>query len=531
MRTRSADIRPEEWRHVAVSFVGRTPEDNEYTPASRFRIYLDGEEVRTTVRHDGLQNFPAKPERPLAIGFDSFPDSPEFSGQIDEILQFSQALGDSAIARLFERDALESALARAPSANSAAAHSLTKRERRWIARSTLDRESDPQWIALREERNRASQRLLDLERELPTTMVMEENPGMRQTYILQRGHYEARGAPVDAGVPEDWIAPWPEDAPRNRLGLAEWLTQPAQPLTARVVVNRFWQQLFGIGLVKTSEDFGVQSEYPSHPELLDWLAVDFRESGWDVKRLIKQIVLSQTYRQDSKTTRELFQVDPENRLLARGPRFRLPAETVRDQALALSGLLDRRIGGPSVHPYQPEGFYNNMVVGANYPSTVWTQSEGNDLYRRSLYTFWKRTVPHPLMTTFDAPDREVCTVRRSRTNTPLQALALMNDPTFVEASRALAETVLSGSETEPVTRLQRAFQMATGREPDSRESRALSQALDEMLASYDAHPLEAEALLSVGESNVSINHSPKELAAYTAVMSLILNLDETLSKG
>jgi hypothetical protein len=298
-----------------------------------------------------------------------------------------------------------------------------------------------------------------------------------------------------------------------------------------VVVNRFWQQLFGVGLVKTSEDFGVQSEYPSHPELLDWLAVDFIESGWDVKRFLKQIVLSQTYRQQSRISHQLNTLDPENRLLARGPRFRLPAEAIRDQALALSGLLSTEIGGPSVHPYQPENLYKATVVGANYPSTKWIQSEGSDLYRRSLYTFWKRTVPHPLMTTFDAPDREVCTVRRSRTNTPLQALALMNDPTFVEASRALAEKILTESDTGSENRLQHAFQMATGRLPNSEEMSVLVTALEEMETSFRSNPSEAEAFLGVGESDVHSERTPIEIAALTAVMSIILNLDETLTKG
>ena len=255
------------------------------------------------------------------------------------------------------------------------------------------------------------------------------------------------------------------------------------------------------------------------------------ETGWDVKRLLKQIVLSQTYRQQSRIAPDLQTFDPENRLLARGPRFRLPAEAIRDQALAISGLLSPQIGGPSVRPYQPKNLYQGIVVGANYPSTKWVESEGADIYRRSLYTFWKRTVPHPLMTTFDAPSREVCSVRRSRTNTPLQALSTMNDPTFIEAARVLAGKLLAKHSLSPEARLAYAFRLATGRQPNANETSILSKALSDMLASFEAEPEEANALLSVGNSPVSGNHAPASLAAYTALMSLILNLDETLTKG
>jgi len=533
LRTRSAKIRADEWRHVSVSFTGRKEDDNAYTPASRFRIHIDGEEVRTIVRHDGMQDFPKKMDRPTSFGSDYFSNGDQFDGSLDEIQQFDRALSPDEIRSLFEHQALSHIIAKAGRTEPVLqnADRLSQRERNRILSAYLIQYSDTEWQRLQSIRGRTINALLDLDRKIPTTMIMQESEERRDTFVLSRGQYDAHGERVDAGVPEDWIASWPKNAPKNRLGLAQWLTQPNQPLTARVVVNRFWQQFFGIGLVKTSEDFGIQSEYPSHPELLDWLAVEFQESGWDVKALLKRIALSRTYRQESRISTEMQRKDPENRLLARGPRLRLPAESIRDQALYISGLLDGQIGGPSVRPYQPEGFYDNTVVGANYPSTKWIESEGTDIYRRSLYTFWKRTVPHPLMTTFDTPDREVCSVRRSRTNTPIQALAVMNAPIFVESARTLAEAILDSPSESDSVNLARAFQLATGRNPDTQELDTLLSALEEMKDSFKNVPEEAEAYLTVGRRPASEKHPEWKLAAYTAVMSLILNLDESLTKG
>jgi len=533
LRTKSASLQPDEWRHVTISFSGRKEEDNAYTPASRFSIHIDGEEVRTIIRHDGMQDFPSKMDRPTFIGLDKFPDGNRFNGSLDEIQQFDRALSQDEIRNLFEYQALAYIINKVGRTGSVLqkTEDLTTREQSWILSAALTQRSDTEWQRLQSVRDRTSSALLKLEREIPTTMIMQEREESRETYVLTRGQYDARGEKVTPGVPENWIAPWPDGAPLNRLGLAQWLTQPNQPLTARVVVNRFWQQFFGVGLTKTSEDFGIQSEYPSHPELLDWLAVDFQESGWNVKDLLKLITLSRTYRQDSAISPELQKNDPENRLLARGPRLRLPAEAIRDQALYVSGLLDDQVGGPSVRPYQPEGFYDNTVVGANYPSTEWIESEGSDIYRRSLYTFWKRTVPHPLMTTFDTPDREVCSVRRSRTNTPIQALAVMNAPVFVESARALAESILESDSDSDTARLVQAFQHTTGRAPDTQELDTLLSALEEMETSFENSPEEAEAYLTVGRRSPSTEHEATRLAAYTAIMSLILNLDESLTKG
>jgi hypothetical protein len=286
----------------------------------------------------------------------------------------------------------------------------------------------------------------------------------RETFILLRGAFDQLGEKVSANTPAV-LPPMRGDLPRNRLGLAHWLVDPANPLPARVTVNRYWQMIFGTGLVRTAEDFGSQGEPPSHPELIDWLAAEFISSGWDVKALMRLIVTCQTYRQSSKLTPEAYERDPENRLLARGPRFRLQGEFVRDQALAASGLLVRKIGGPSVKPYHPPGLYEQVVNTRDNPHSTYTQDHGEALHRRSLYTYWKRSVPNPAMMLFDAPFRETCTVRRPRTNTPLQALNLLNDPTYVEASRFLAQRMMREGGSSSASRLGYGFRLVTARDP------------------------------------------------------------------
>ena len=372
--------------------------------------------------------------------------------------------------------------------------------------------------------------LLALENDSPSTMVMRELPDRRPTFVLSRGQYDSPREQVEPGVP-DFILAFPKTAPRNRLGLAQWLTDPTNPLTARVVVNRFWQSLFGTGIVKTSENFGYQGEAPSHPELLDWLALDFIEHHWDVKRLLQLMVTSATYRQDSRSTDALNERDPENRLLAHGPRQRLTGEMVRDQALFLSGLLYEDIGGPPAYPYQPTNLYKGIVVAADYPGTSYTESKGNELYRRSLYTFWKRTVPHPTLATFDVPDREVCVARRPKTNTPLQALATMNDTIQVESSRKLAERILVHGGTSPGERVTFAFRLATARKPKAAERNILCSLLDRRLKVYREDPEAAKAFLSAGASASDKTLDPVELAAYANIASLILNLDETITRN
>jgi mono/diheme cytochrome c family protein len=370
----------------------------------------------------------------------------------------------------------------------------------------------------------------DLERRLPSTMVMQEMSKPRDTFMLVRGQYDKHGEKVTPGVPERLP---PAGAPANRLGLARWLVDPAHPLTARVTVNRYWQMYFGTGLVKTAEDFGSQGEWPSHPELLDWLATEFIRTGWNVKQMQRLIVTSATYRQSSVVRSDVAARDPENRLLARAPRLRLPAELIRDQALAVSGLLNGEIGGKSVFPYQPPGLWEELMSredGANWTAQTYVQSHGKDLYRRSVYTFWKRTSPPPSLATFDAPDREVCTVRRARTNTPLQSLVLMNDPTYVEAARKLAERLIAGGKS-PDERIALAFRLVLGRRPKDAEREVLRKLYAEQLEAYRKKREPAGSLLAVGESPHAQTVDPVELAAWTVVANTILNLDETVTRG
>ena len=363
------------------------------------------------------------------------------------------------------------------------------------------------------------------------TMVMDVAAKPRDTFILNRGDYAQPTVKVTAAVPAA-LPPLPEGAPANRLGLAQWLVRKDHPLTARVLVNRVWKMCFGTGLVATAADFGAQGEWPSHPELLDWLAVDFVERGWDVKALVRQIVLSQTYRQTSATPAALLERDPQNRLLARGPRFRLPAEFIRDAALKAGGLLVARVGGPSVNPYTPGDLWREISHYGSTPATSQTfvQDHGEKLYRRSMYTYWKRTAPPPNMTAFDAPNREVCTVGRPDTVTPLQALVTLNDPQFVEAARAFAERMLAQTGNDEA-RLRWGFIEATSREPQAAEFGVLRAALQRERRRYAADTSAATKLLSVGESPRNAQLALPEHAAWTQVATLLLNLSETVTRN
>ena len=421
---------------------------------------------------------------------------------------------------------------------------------------------DDETKALKTDLDRLRKQQTDLDQLVPTSMVMRELDQPRETFVLVRGQYDKPGDKVEAEVPA--VLPrLPDGAPRNRLGLALWLTHPSHPLTSRVTVNRFWQSYFGTGLVKTSEDFGSQGELPSHPELLDWLASEFvgirnSEAGrrneepglqaataWDVKHLQRLIVTSATYRQSSKRSGSQSAVsntklhishadDPENRLLTRGPRHRLPAEGIRDLALSVSGLLQHKIGGPSVSPYQPAGLWEELMAradGKNWTAQEYSQSHGADLYRRTMYTFWKRTCPPAQLATFDAPDRETCTVRRARTNTPLQALVLMNDPTYVEASRKLAERILLEGGTTLDEQITFAFRLTTARKPTPRELAVLRRVFEQQSARFQADSSAATKLLAVGESSRHEKFAAHEIAAWAAVANVLLSLDEVVTKG
>jgi hypothetical protein len=370
----------------------------------------------------------------------------------------------------------------------------------------------------------------DLEAAIPTTLVMKERAEPRPAYLLNRGEYDQRKDPVARATPA-FLPPLPEGAPVNRLGFARWLVDPGHPLTARVAANRFWQLLMGTGIVKTAEDFGSQGEPPTHPELLDWLAVQFREDGWDTKAFLKRIVMSAAYRQEARATPEKLHQDPENRLLSRGPRFRLDAEILRDQALFVSGLLIERVGGPSVKPPQPGGLWEAVgFVGSN-TATFKADAGAEKVHRRSMYTFWKRTSAPPQMTTLDAPSRESCTVRRERTNTPLQALLLMNEPQFVEASRALAERGLREGGATDEARLTYLFRVVNSRTPEPAELAELSAALSDLRAHFRADLDAAKGLVAVGETKADPALDPAELAAWTMIGNTLLNLDEVVTKG
>lgn len=364
------------------------------------------------------------------------------------------------------------------------------------------------------------------------TLVMNVADEPRMTHVLNRGQYDQPLEPVEPAAPSALPA-MPENAEANRLGLARWLTSAENPLMARVTVNRFWQMIFGRGIVASAADFGSQGALPSHPALLDWLAVEFIDSGWDVKGLLKLMLMSATYRQSSAVSKEALALDPQNKWLARGPRFRLQSEFIRDAALQTSGLLVDRIGGPSVNPYQPAGLWKEVSHYGSTPATaqVFVQDHGESLYRRSLYTYWKRTAPPPAMLTFDAPNREVCTITRESTNTPLQALVLLNDPQFVEASRGLSAWVLSEKNMGDDDRLQLAFEAVLSRPPDRNEMRILQRRLADERSYYTVATDKAEAYLSVGESPRDLTLDPAEHAAWTAVTSMIMNLSEAITRG
>jgi hypothetical protein len=358
--------------------------------------------------------------------------------------------------------------------------------------------------------------------------VMHEKNQPAMAYILNRGEYDKRRDPVTPDTPKS-LPPMPAALPKNRLGLAEWLLRPEHPLTARVTVNRFWQEIFGTGIVRTTGDFGVSGELPTHPELLDWMAVDFRESGWDMKRFFKMLVMSATYRQAAVATPEKLEKDPQNRLLSRGPRFRIDAEMVRDYALAASGLLVEKVGGPSVKPYQPEGVWEAVaMIGSN--TRDYKQDHGAKLYRRSMYTLWKRAAPPASMEIFNAPSRETCTVRRERTNTPLQALVTLNDPQFVESARHLAQQALKqgGEKTEICIDFIARRLLARPLRPE--EMQVVQNGLKDLLAHYKAQPEEAKKLLTVGESKTDAGMDGTRLAAWTMLVNELMNLDEVLNK-
>ena len=503
-------VRLDEWQHVLATY------DGSKTPGG-IRIYVDGSSWELAPMLDLVGN--RLPQRyPLRIGA-SGSAKPRFEGVIDDVRIYGAALTPLQAAVVATAESITAIAAMPPERR-------TPAQAEKLRLCFLDQYAPPEILeawrnlaALERERD-------DLWESFPTVMVMEELAERRATFRLNRGAYDNPAEEVFPGVPAV-LPPLPAGVTADRLAFARWLVDPGHPLTARVTVNRFWQMYFGTGLIKTAENFGTQGEYPSHPALLDWLATTFLDSGWDVKALQRAIVTSAAYRQSSKVTAERFEQDPENRLIARGPRLRLAAQMIRDQALAVSGLLVNRIGGPSVKPYQPEGLWADMVEGG-YGDYV--QSEGDDLYRRSLYTFWKRTLGPPTMMTFDSSTRETCIVRTGRTNTPLQALNLMNDVTYVEAARRLAERVMTEGGETPAERLAHAYRLATAHRPPPAAEAILLDGFRRHLSRYRADRAAALDLVSQGEYPRDETLDVPELASYTMVANLILNFDGTITK-
>jgi hypothetical protein len=495
------------WYHVLMTYDGSRLADG-------LKVYIDGQPEKLKVNLDDLnQSF--KTAEPLRIGGGGG-RSARFHGDIDDVRIYAGALSAEEAELLATTDTIDAIAAVPPARRSPQqAHKIRAYFLEGHAPASI-RRARQQVLDLRARR----QKLVE---GFPTTMVMQEMAKPRDTFVLIRGQYDKPGARVKPGVPAA-LSPFPRDAPSNRLGFARWLVAPEQPLTARVAVNRCWQTFFGIGLVKTAEDFGAQGEWPSHPELLDWLATELPRTGWDVKAIVRLIVTSATYRQSSKVTPDLLHRDPENRLLARGPRLRLSAEMIRDQALAVSGLLVEKLGGPSVKPYQPAGLWRELT------DATYVQDHGRSLYRRGLYTFWKRTIAPPSLMTFDAAGREACTVRKARTNTPLQALALLNEVTFVEAARVLAQRIMTEAGPAPDARITLVFRLVTARSPTAAERAVLRAGWAYHLAQYRKHRQAALKLVSTGEAPQNEKLDVAELAAYTAVASLILNLDEAITK-
>ena len=504
--TSSQAIPLEQWTHVVVSVSAPGK-------AQDVQVYFNGRPVEHIVDSDTL-NGSTLTEHPVWIGLRE--DTPPFAGKIAHLKLHEAPLPKIDVELMFELKL-------------AAMVKLTLNDRTDEQQRDLDyqfRLQHPEYRTALDNRNKLERELAELKQQLPTTMVMAERTERRPTYVLARGQYDHpdKSQPVEAGVPA-WFPP--DKSPSNRLELAQWLVDGENPLTARVAVNHFWARYFGIGLHETPEDFGTQSPLPSHPELLDWLATEFVNSGWDIKQMQRLIVTSATYRQTSSARPETFEADPYNKLLARGPRFRLPAESVRDNALAISGLLTSRIGGPSIKPYQPDGLWEELAGGAGEPP--YEMVTDDHLYRRSLYIYRKRTVPHPTMTTFDGNAREICTVARSRTNTPLQALALLNDRTYVEAARNLAMLALDHSE-DGNEQVRYAFRRATARWPNYDELRVLTRSLDQKMALFTAEPAKAAEMIQNGIAQPDAKYDPVKLAAMTTVASVILNLDEVITK-
>jgi hypothetical protein len=496
-------LRVQEWKHVAVTYDGSSS-------AGGLAIFVDGVREPVEVVRDNLTRSIQGGEADHLVLGHRRRDRGFSGGLVDELQVFTRQLTSLEIAQLFDGQSLRLLLGRS-------AEQLSVPERQSLFQyylSTVDPDYRRQLADLKTNRQQKN----EVENSTEEIMVMRELDKRRETYVLKRGMYDAPTDRVDPGTPSV-LNRFPTGQPRNRLGLARWLTDPKNPLTARVAVNQFWQLFFGTGLVRTTEDFGSQGELPSHPKLLDWLARDFVNSGWDVKHLLKQIVMSSTYRQSSRVTTAQMAADPENRMLARGPSCRLPAEMIRDNYLAVSGLLVDRIGGPSVRPYE---------VAVSFKPV--DSEQGDALYRRSMYTYWKRTGPAPVMMTLDASKRDVCVVKREKTSTPLQALVLLNDPQLVEAARILGQKMVSESGGDANRLVDEMFLLLTSRHPEPREREILLQTYREQLTYFQKFPERATSFLKTGETPFREDLDAVQLAAAGVLAEMLLNYDACIIK-
>ncbi|MDB6122826.1 MAG: Protein of unknown function (DUF1553)/Protein of unknown function (DUF1549)/Planctomycete [Pedosphaera sp.] len=500
-----------EWVHVTVTYDGSSR-------AAGVKIYMNRSLVALEVIRDGLyKDITYEGSEPnLAIGF-RMRDNGFKGGRVDDFRIFNRELTSLEVTHVSGRTDF------ADSWN-AAGSNMTKVQREGMLDFYFATIYPPAQ-QLRDELHKLRQEQSGLINPIPEAMVMKETAQPRPAYILKRGAYDMHGDQISADTPAA-LPPFPADQPRNRLGLAQWLLSPDYPLTSRVTVNRAWQMMFGKGVVETSDNFGRQGAFPTHPELLDWLARDFVDTGWDMKRLLKLIALSATYRQSSHASPEVLARDPGNELLARGPVRRLTAEMLRDQALAVSGLIVEKIGGPSVKPYQPEGLWEEKAMGAPH----YDQGQGDELHRRSLYTFWKRTVPHPAMIAFDASERNVCTVRRQSTSTPLQALVLLNDTQIVEAARRLGERMLKEGGKTLDEQVAWTFRLVTDRRPTARETKVLTQLFVEQRNLFAGDQPATSKFLSVGESRADSALNPADLVAAAVLAEAVLNHDEAVMR-
>ncbi len=498
------------WNHVVVTYDGSGK-------ASGVKVYLDGGPVPLKVRKDRLKGDPAN-TAPVSFGRVNPDVRPLRQSGFQDFRFYARALSGDEVLRLPQEDYV-SEITRKP-------YSTWTDDQRQAVADFFFAQRDEATRSLEKSLAAYDAELDRLSKDGAVTLVSKEAPGLAYADVLTRGVYTDRRERVHPGTPH-FLPPLPAGVPLDRRALAEWTVSRTNPLTARVTVNRMWSELFGAGIVETTENFGTVGGRPSHPQLLDWLAVDFEEHDWDVKRFYKQVVMSATYRQSANATPERLEQDPRNRLLARGPRFRMDAEMLRDTALATSGLLVEKIGGPSVRPYQPPGIWDGGHQGSN--TRVYVQDHGPALYRRSLYTYWKRMATLPNMDTFDSPVRDISCTRRQRSNTPLQALVLMNDVQWVEAARKLAERTMQHA-PETSARLDYLAQTLLARSWTDREQAILTRMFEDFENTYAADPAAAQALTQVGESRRMARLKPAELASWTLLASAAMNLDAAVNK-